>query len=151
RRCQATGRAAAVLALLRRIVQFHHNTFWAAHDLALELMRRGALDDAEPHARNALRMAPENPQAHALMGRLMSQAHPPAAGESHYRKALALAKARDPILLGDLAWNLRNQGRMAEARKLYEEAVALAPHLLGNVLGWTRTEEADRNFERAAK
>ena len=34
---------------------------------------------------------------------------------------LELTGQRDPILLANLAWNLKNQGRMKEARTLYEE------------------------------
>ncbi len=81
------------------------------------------------HARNAVRIAPENPQAHNLMGMILTEAQRPAVGEYHYRRVLELSGARDPILLANLAWNLKNQGRMEEARALYEESVAAAPDM----------------------
>ena len=55
------------------------------------------------------------------------------------------------MLLANLAWNLKNQSKMTEARALYEEAWAADPTILQTVLGWARLEEADRNFERAAE
>ena len=63
---KAAGQHGAADALLRRIVALHPNTFWATNDLALALMARGAILEAEIHARNAVRIAPENPQAHYL-------------------------------------------------------------------------------------
>src|SRR6202035_3251674 len=115
------------------------------------LFSRGAIADAELHARSAVRIAPQNPQAHNAMGMIMTEANRPQIGEYHYRKVLELSGRRDPILLSNLAWNLKNQGRMAEARALYEEAVAAAPDILQTLLGWARLEEADRNVEAAAE
>jgi tetratricopeptide (TPR) repeat protein len=141
---------AATDALLRRIVQVHPNTVWATHDLAVMLFGRGAIAEAELHARNAVRIAPENPQSHNLLAMITTEANRPQVGEYHYRKAIELSRGRDPILLANLAWNLKNQGRMAEARQIYEESSAMAPDVLQTWLGWARMEEADRNFERAA-
>ncbi len=63
---------------------------------------------------------------------------------------MRLSGGRDPILLANLAWSLKNQGRMEEARELYEESTAAAPAVLQTLLGWARLEEVDRNFEHAA-
>jgi tetratricopeptide (TPR) repeat protein len=142
-------RAADVL--LRRIVALHPNTFWAINQLALALFNKGAVLEAEIHARNAVRIAPENPQSHYLMGMVMTEANRPQIGEYHYRQALELTRGRDPILIANLAWNLKNQGRMEEARTLYQESVAAAPEVLQTLLGWARLEEADRNLEVAAE
>jgi tetratricopeptide (TPR) repeat protein len=114
-------------------------------------LTKGAIVEAEVHARNAVRIAPENPQSHNLMGMIMTEANRPHIGEYHYRRTIALSRQRDPILLANLAWNLKNQGRMAEARELYEDATASGPEVLQTLLGWARMEEADRNFERAAE
>src|SRR5260370_27136058 len=103
------------------------------------------------HARNAVRIAPENPQSHNLLGMIMTEANRPRIGEYHYRKVIELTRTRDPIVLANLAWNLRNQGRMAESRGLYEESSAAAPDVLQTWLGWARLEEADRNVERATE
>jgi tetratricopeptide (TPR) repeat protein len=145
------GRERAADMLLRRIVLIYPNTYWATNELTLALMAKGAIAEAEIHARNAVRIAPENPQSHNLMGMIMTEANRPQIGEFHYRRVLELSGRRDPILLANLAWNLKNQGKMAESRALYEEAAAKDPKILQTVLGWARMEEADRNFDRAGE
>src|SRR5438132_292416 len=148
---KTAGQENAANVLLQRIVRLHPNTLWATQELTLTLFSRGAVADAEIHARNAVRIAPQNPQSHNLMGMIMTEANRPQIGEYHYRKVLELSRARDPILLANLAWNLRNQGRMEESRQLYEESSAQAPDVLQTWLGWARLEEADRNVERATE
>ena len=143
------GKAAAADVLLRRAVHFDPNNFNATNELALMLLRRGALVEAEVHARNAIRIAPQTPQAHNLMGMIMTEARRPRLGEYHYRQVLALSGTRDPIVLANLAWCLKNQGRMEEARALYEESTAAAPNIRETLLGWARLEEADRDFAAA--
>jgi tetratricopeptide (TPR) repeat protein len=147
---KAEGKHAAAEALIRRIVALDPNNFLATNELALLLLGRGALAEAEVHARNAVRIAPENPQAHNLMGMIMTEAQRPQIGEYHYRRVLEFSGGRDPILLANLAWNLKNQGRMGEARDLYKESVAAAPEIRQTLLGWARLEEADREFDAAA-
>jgi Tfp pilus assembly protein PilF len=144
------GAARAAEALIRRIVALDPNNLAATNELALILLGKGSFAEAEAHARNSVRIAPENPQAHNLMGMIMTEANRPQIGEYHYRRVLELTGQRDPILLANLAWNLKNQGRMAEARKLYEESVAAAPEIRQTLLGFARLEEADRNFDAAA-
>ncbi|HEX3864180.1 MAG TPA: sulfotransferase [Stellaceae bacterium] len=148
---KAGGQENAAHVLLRRIVQLHPNTLWATHELTVALFGRGALAEAEIHARNAVRIAPENPQSHNLMGMIMTEANRPQIGEYHYRRVIELSRARDPIVLANLAWNLKNQGRMSEARTLYEESSTANPSVLQTWLGWARMEEADRDFARAAE
>jgi len=145
---QAAGTQPATDRLLHRIVHFHPNTLWATHELALALFNKGAVFEAEINARNAVRIAPENPQSHNLMGMILTEANRPQVGEYHYRKVLELTGGREPIVLANLAWNLKNQGKMAEARALYEEAAGKAPDVLQTLLGWARMEEADRNFDK---
>jgi tetratricopeptide (TPR) repeat protein len=144
------GNARAAEALIRRIVTLDPNNLVATNELTLILLGKGSLAEAEHHARNAVRIAPENPQAHNLMGMIMTEANRPQTGEYHYRRVLELSGQRDPILLANLAWNLKNQGRMPEARALYQEAVAAAPEIRQTLLGFARLEEADRNFDGAA-
>ena len=79
------------------------------------------------HARNAVRIAPTDAQSHNLMGMIMTEAHRPQVGEHHYRRAMELIASPSPILVANLAWNLKNQGRMAESRELYQESVAARP------------------------
>jgi Flp pilus assembly protein TadD len=149
--CREQGRHSAADALIRRIVMLNPNNIWATNELALRLLNTGNLFEAEVHARNAVRIAPENPQAHNLMGMILTEANRPKVGEYHYRRVLELIDPPDPIVLANLAWNLKNQGRMSEARALYQRSVAGAPEVLQTLLGFARLEEADRNFAAAGK
>ncbi len=145
------GNHTAAEALLRRVVALDPNSFVATNEFALLLLAKGAIQEAEVQARNAIRIAPQNPQAHNLMGMILTEAQRPRAGEYHYRQVIELSGARDPILLANLAWNLKNQGRMEEGRALYTESVAAAPNIRQTLLGWARLEEADRKFDAAAE
>jgi Flp pilus assembly protein TadD len=138
-------------ALLARRVRLDPNDLGATQALALALFNRGALAEAEPLARNAVRIAPTDVQSHNLMGMILTEAQRPQVGEHHYRRALELLARPDPILLANLAWNLKNQGRMAEARAFYEQSKALDPGIFQTVFGWAKMEETDRNFARAAE
>ena len=143
------GNANAAEALARRLVAVDPNNLGATSELALRLFNRGALGDAELHARNAVRLGPQDAQAHNLMGMILTEANRPQAGEYHYREAVKLLAQPSPILLANLAWNLKNQGKMAEARTLYEQSVALDPTIVQTLMGWARLEETDRDFARA--
>jgi tetratricopeptide (TPR) repeat protein len=146
---KAMGVQSAAEALVRRIVAFNPNNVWATQELALLLFGKADLADAEFHARNAIRIAPGDAQSHNLMGMILTEANRPQVGEYHYRRALELLGHRQPILLANLAWNLKNQGKMVEARTLYEESAGLDPTILQTLLGWARMEETDRDFVRA--
>ncbi len=144
------GKMQAAEALIRRVVALDPNNLAATNELAVLLLAKGALLEAEIHARNAVRIAPENPQAHNLMGMILTEINRPQIGEYHYRRVLELTEGvRDPILVANLASNLRNQGRMEEARTLYEEAMTAAPGNRHIMISYARLEEADRNFTAA--
>jgi len=138
-------------AVLARIVRLDPNNLAATQALSLSLFNRGALAEAEAHARNAVRLAPTDAQSHNLMGMIMTEAQRPQVGERHYRQAARLLDAPNAILLANLAWNLKNQGKMAESRELYRQSVALAPEIFQTLYGWAQMEEADRNFVRAGE
>jgi tetratricopeptide (TPR) repeat protein len=146
---RSQNRMAAAEALLARIVRLEPNNLAATQALALQLFGRGALAEAEHHARNTVRLAPNDPQSHNLMGMIMTEAQRPQVGEHHYRRVIELVGKTDAVLLANLAWNLKNQGRMDESRKLYEESVALNPTVFQTLFGWAKMEETDRNFERS--
>src|SRR5579862_8902836 len=99
--------AAAVEALLTRIVRLEPNNLAATQALALQLFGRGAMAEAEHHARNTVRMAPNDPQSHNLMGMIMTEAQRPQVGEHHYRRVIELVGKTDAVLLANLAWNLK--------------------------------------------
>jgi tetratricopeptide (TPR) repeat protein len=147
----AQKQTAAAEALLTRIVRLDRNNLFATQSLALLLFGKGALVEAEHHARNAVRIAPSDAQSHNLMGMIMTEAQRPQVGEHHYRRARELLGKPSAILLANLAWNLKNQGRMAESRQLYEESVKLDPAVFQTLYGWAQMEETDRNFQRAAE
>jgi tetratricopeptide (TPR) repeat protein len=147
----AEGRTAAMESLLARIVRLDPNNLPATQVLALLLFNKGALAQAEHHARNAVRIAPTDAQSHNLMGMIMTEAQRPQVGEHHYRQAMKLIATPSPILVANLAWNLKNQGRMPESRALYKESMRLDPTIFQTLYGWARMEETDRNFARAGE
>jgi tetratricopeptide (TPR) repeat protein len=147
--CQSDGRNTAAVALLQRLLALDPNDYWATNRLTLLLLARGNLQDAARLARSAVRINPKNPQSHNLMGMAMTETQRPAVGEYHYRRALELSGTRIPMLLANLATNLVNQGRLAEARVLYRESNEGAPGVRQTLLGWARLEEIDRDFAAA--
>ena len=93
---RAAGQENAAHTLLRRIVQLHPNTLWATQELTLVHFGKGAIAEAEFQARNAVRIAPQNPQSHNLMGMIMTEVNRPQIGEFHYRKVIELSRAARP-------------------------------------------------------
>jgi tetratricopeptide (TPR) repeat protein len=147
---KAQGKPDASVALIRRLVALEPNNFWATNELTLLLIGRGNLAEAQRHARNAVRIAPEHAQSHYLLGMVLTEANRPAVGEYHYGRALAISGTRDPAVLANFALCLKNQGKMSAARELYEESLAAAPDCLHTIMGFARLEEADRNLSAAA-
>jgi tetratricopeptide (TPR) repeat protein len=142
---KAQGNKKAAAALILRIVTLEPNNFWATNEITLLLLGQGDVAEATRHARNAMRIAPQNAQAHYLMGMVLTEAHRPAVGEYHYYRALELSGTRDPVVLSNLALCLKNQGKMQAARALYTESLAAAPNNLHTLLGFARLEDADRD------
>jgi tetratricopeptide (TPR) repeat protein len=146
---RAAGPQSAAEALVRRMVALEPNHFWAVNQLALLLLGKGDIAGAEQYARHAVRIAPDQAQAHYLMGMALTEAYRPAVAEYHYHRALALAGARDPVVLANFALCLKTQGKMDQARALYQESLAAAPDALHTLLGLARLEEADRKLDAA--
>ena len=71
---EAENKPAAVEALVGRIVTLHPNNVAATQDLALRFKRRGALADAERHARNAVRLAPNDAASHNILAMVLTDA-----------------------------------------------------------------------------
>jgi tetratricopeptide (TPR) repeat protein len=142
----------AAETLLTRIVRLDPNDLSATQALAALLFGKGALAEAEIHARNAVRLSPADSQSHNLMAMIMTEAHRPQVGEFHYRRVIELLAGQpNAILYANLAWNLKNQGRIEESRKLYEDSVRLDPNVFQTIYGWAQMEETDRNFARAGE
>ena len=140
----------AAEALIRRVVQLLPQNDWPASELALVLYERGELLEAEQHARNVVRLAPKNAQGHNLMGMILSDTSRLQAGEFHYRKALEL---HGPVgkLCANLGFNLKGQGKIDEADKLYQQAVELEPDNTASIMGWIKLKEANRQIDEAWK
>ena len=144
------GPANAAEALLRRFVGHHPNDVWARCELAIRLLREGQIAGAEAQARNAVRLAPLGPLAHEVMGMVLLEQARGHAAEHHFRRALDLLQVRNPLLLARLAASLHQQSRLDEARTLYAEAATAKPGDVEILFGWAHTEQAARDFPRAA-
>src|SRR5262249_60676331 len=150
--CRDRGRAdnqRAILSLLRRLVAIDPNHLDATLELASLLFQRGDMASAEALARNAVRLAPTPPRSHKLMALGLTEDSRPRSGGHHYRPGLELSRTADPILQANMAWTLKCQGKVGEARRLYEESVKAAPDVFQTWLGWARLEEAERDFAAA--
>lgn len=143
------GRLKPAEALLRRVVRLNPNHIAGTQDLALVLFNAGKLHEAESAARFAIRLAPRHPQSHNLLGLVFTELNRPWLGAHHYREAQRLGGARDPILTANLAWALKNSGRIEEARALYEDCLRARPGELRSWIGYASLEEADRNPARS--
>jgi len=145
---KAARQTAAQRSLLNRLVKLLPNDGDLACELALLMYQKPDLGAAEYHARNAIRMQPLSPQAHNLMGMILTDVGRSLPGEYHYRKALELHK---PVgkLCANLGLNLRNQGKLDEAEKYYRMALELEPDNVASLLGWVKLEEARQDFDRA--
>ena len=88
------------------------------------LFERGAMAEAEVHARNAVRLAPTDPRSHNLMGMIMTEAQRPQVGEHHYRRVLDADWRRPtPSCSPTSPGTSRTRGGWRSARALYEESV----------------------------
>jgi tetratricopeptide (TPR) repeat protein len=123
---------------------------------AAELLQAGRPDAAEPVVRRAMALAPENADAHNLLGAILDQRGAAQEAEREYRTALRL----NPKAVGafaNLGVLLARTHRPSEAVQAFESALRLAPaHPQASLnLGLTlyqlnRTEEAAKWLEVAA-
>lgn len=134
---------------LARVISIDPAADWAYNELVRLLYDNGRLADAERVARAALRVNFRNAAAHSMFGTLLSERNELPAGEWHFRKAADLAPA-DAGTLGNLALNLMQQGRTAEAERCYAEADGLAPASLGILSHWSKLAEVQGDLPRAA-
>ena len=134
--------------VLRRIVRRDPNLLWATADLAFMLFTRGERVECEIHARNALRLAPRNAQAHGIMGLILTETNRAVAGEFHFHRAIEIA-GENTRVASNLANCLKTQGKVEESEIWYRKATELEPKNAGAWLGWARLEEVRRNFARA--
>jgi Tfp pilus assembly protein PilF len=110
--------------------------------LAQWLIGQGRHLDAEPAARIALKASPRDATCHHLMGVVFTEAGQLRQGEHHYRRAMALLERDDGMLLGNLAWNLKLQGRLEAAAGMYQRALAIRPDNRRAIGGYAQVEAA---------
>jgi tetratricopeptide (TPR) repeat protein len=134
--------------ILRRIVRANSNLLWATNELAYMLFARGERVECEGHARNAIRLAPRNAQAHGIMGLILTETNRALAGEYHFHKAIELAGENTRVAT-NLANCLKAQGKVEESESWFRKATELDPKNLHAWVGWCRLEEARRNIPRA--
>jgi tetratricopeptide (TPR) repeat protein len=134
--------------ILRRIVRRDPNILWATTELAFALFARGERVECEGHARNAIRLAPRNAQAHGVMGLILTETNRAVAGEYHFRRAIELAGENARVAM-NLANCLRSQGKVEEAESWFRKSTELEPGNVNAWIGWCRLEEVRRNIPRA--
>jgi tetratricopeptide (TPR) repeat protein len=147
--CKRTNQLGPKLEnILRAIVRKNANLFWATSELAFMLFGRGERVECEMHARNAIRLAPRDPQSHGIMGLMLTETNRAPAGEYHFRKAIELAGENTRVAT-NLANCLKQQGKVEESEKWFQRAVELAPDNVNALVSWSRLEEARRDIPKA--
>jgi Tfp pilus assembly protein PilF len=138
----------ALETVLRRIVRRDPNILWATTELAFMLFARGERVECEGHARNAIRLAPRNAQAHGIMGLILTETNRAMAGEYHFRRAIEIAGENGRVAT-NLANCLKTEGKVEESEAWFRKATELEPGNVNAWLGWCRLEEVRRNIPRA--
>jgi Flp pilus assembly protein TadD len=151
---KAEGRNPATEVLARRLAALPARdaaqTSTANLVLAQWLISQGRHAEAEPAARLALKNSPRDLAAHQVMGIIFTETGQWRQGEHHYRRALALQDPGDGMVLGNLAWNLKLQGRLEEAAGYYERALAAGTANRRVIGGYAQVEAARGNMAHAA-
>ena len=143
----------AASAVIDRLARIHLNDPVARMIAAQHFLARGDMHRAQFHARILVRLAPEAAISHMIMGQAFLASGNGKAAEHHFRVALSLPIPRGPAVQrssieAQLAVALRDQGRIGEARALFEKlAESATPDVL---LAWAKLEESDRKFDAAA-
>lgn len=110
----------AACALAARLVVMEPENALALGRYAGVLAAREQYQEAIETARQGLLVAPHLPVLHQILGISFTELGMLQEGEHHYRQALSLLPAaQKPQQENNLAWNLRQQGRLEEAAALY--------------------------------
>jgi tetratricopeptide (TPR) repeat protein len=117
--------------------------------LAQLLVGQGRHTEAAPAARAAVKLSPRDATAHHVIGVILTETGSWTGGEAHYRRALALLDREDGMVVANLAWNLKLQGRLDEAAQTYERALLIKPDNLRGIGGYAQVEAARGRLHRA--
>jgi tetratricopeptide (TPR) repeat protein len=115
------------------------------------LVGQGRHAAALPIAAAALKAAPKDATAQHVMGVVLTETGSVQEGEAHYRRALKLLGRDDGLVLANLAWNLKLQGRLDESAGLYEAALALRADNKRGVGGQAQVEFGRGNRDKAVE
>jgi tetratricopeptide (TPR) repeat protein len=151
---RAEGKNAATETLARRLAAIpaeNAAASAAAHlQLAQLLVGQGRHLDAEPAARTAIKLSPRDATAHHVIGVVLTETGRLRGGEHHYRTSLRLLERDDGMVLANLAWNMKLQGRLDEAADLYKTALLLRPDNSRGVGGHAQVEAGRARLPEAA-
>jgi Flp pilus assembly protein TadD len=142
-------RLAAAEALVRRLAALDPPAAPFYLQYAQLLINQGRHAEAGTPVRRALALAPRDASAHHLAGIVFTETGRPLPGEQHYRLALDLLPAPEATILGNLAWNLKLQGRLTEAAALYANVLKLQPGRLRSLAGAAQVHAAMGDLARA--
>jgi tetratricopeptide (TPR) repeat protein len=144
----ARGGLREAAQILKEALKSDPRADWAYNDLTQVLFTMGRHADAEQVARTALRINPDNAQAHNLFGTILSEFNDLPSGEWHFRRALELGGPQARFA-ANLALNLMQQGRTEEAEAHFAAAVAQAPGDAMTLAQWSKLCEVRGELERA--
>lgn len=137
---QQRGQAVEAIAVLEKIIVLAPSLDWPRDDLAILLAGLGRKTEAETVTRAGLRLNDRNPQAHAMLGTLLTERRDLPGGEAAFRRTLALVGDHPPTQVA-LAANLIEQGKLEAAEPLLARADTLAPRDGATLAHWSRLRE----------
>jgi Flp pilus assembly protein TadD len=149
---KAQNRKPAAEALARRLAKLPGNggVVAAANlQLAQLLIGDGRYADALPAAETAIIATPKDASAQHVLGVALTETGRLAAGERHYRLALAYLGREDGLVMANLAWNLKLQGRLEDAAKIYERALTMRADNKRAVGGFAQVHMARGEWDKA--
>jgi Flp pilus assembly protein TadD len=138
---QQRGQSVEAIVVLEKIIALAPSLDWPRDDLAILLAGLGRKVEAETVTRAGLRRNDRNPQAHAMLGALLTERRDLPGGEAAFRCALALIGDHPPTQVA-LAVNLIEQGKLEAAEPLLTRADLLAPRDGATLAHWSRLREA---------
>lgn len=151
RRSQNKNQAAEKLARRLADLPGDNATVAGAHLQYAQLMvGKGRHFEAESSAISAIKLNPREPTGHHVMGVILTETGRHRAGEQHYRTALRLLDRDDGMVMANLAWNLKLQGRLDEAATTYTTALALRPDNARGIGGHAQVEAGRGRLPEAA-
>ena len=146
------GQWQAAASVVSRLALLDPNDATIRSVAASYFLERNDLPNAHLHGRMLVRLAPEESVAHFTMGRIFLASGKAQAAEMHLQLAEQLADPRKrnaPDLRAARAGALREQGKFAAARAIYERLSAEDSLSLQMLLDWATLEESARDFPAA--